>query len=77
MSNNNQKGVAMSEQEIFNQILTELKRLNNNLESLQNNLNANHDFIMGKLSTLESISDKSRIELEAIESNTKQLNLNL
>ncbi len=58
----------MSEKEIFNQILTELKKLNNFLESFANNQNANHDFVIGKLGALESISDKSRQFLEVIAS---------
>lgn len=62
----------MSEKEVFSQILTEFKKMNNTLEYLKNSLEANHEILIDKLSTIEGITDKSRRILDYIETNTTQ-----
>ena len=60
----------MSDTEILRQILTELKEINNTLQDLYSGGEAQHELLMNKLSTLESISNKSNDILSNIESNT-------
>ena len=60
----------MSETEILNQILVELKEINNTLQDLYSGTEAQHELMMNRLSVLEGIIAKSNNLLSNIESNT-------
>ena len=60
----------MADTETLKQILAELKKINTELQNIKASVDDNAELLMGKLGTLESISDKSRTILKDIESNT-------
>ncbi len=62
----------MSEKEIFSQILSTLKEIKFTLQDFKVSYEAQQEFLMSKLSTIEVLSDNSREILESINENTQQ-----
>ncbi len=60
----------MSEKEILNQILEQLKKTNITLENIEVTIENQHEELISKLSVFESIADDARNELHTIKSNT-------
>lgn len=54
----------MSESELLNQILAELKKINTELQNIKDSVESNHELLTHRIGVLESILDKIRINTQ-------------